>query len=96
MYYAKLHKTEKEVILAACDKEVHARKFSEGKLRFFADPNFYGDKLFGEKELLRLFEEATILNLAGARCVEAAIKAKLVEPENVLSIATCRHAQVMK
>lgn len=96
MYYAKVHKIEKEVILAVCDKEVHARKFSEGNLRIFADPRFYGNKLFGETEIIKLFEEATILNLAGARCVEVAIKAKLVEPENVLSISSCKHAQVMK
>jgi len=96
MYYIKVHRIEKEVIVAACDKEVYARRFKQGKLKFFADPEFYGDKLFGEKEMLELFREATIINLAGSKCIRAAINADLVDPENIIRVESCEHAQVMK
>ena len=42
------------------------------------------------------FEEASIINLAGRMCVELAIKLGYVDPENVLNIGECSHAQVVR
>ena len=95
-YYAKLHRIQEEIILAVCDMEVYNKNFRDGKLKFFADPKFYGDMLFSEEEIIKLFEEATILNLAGENCIKLAIEKELVDPENVLSIENCKHAQVLK
>lgn len=95
-YYAKVHRIQEEVILAVCDAEIYNRSFRDGKLKFFTDPKFYGDMLFSDEEILKLFEEATILNLAGENCIKLAIEKELVDPENVLSIDKCRHAQVLK
>jgi len=96
MYYSKVYRQRGDVLLAACDAEVHNKTFENESLRFFVDPAFYGDEGVSEEELLKLFEEANIINLAGKMCVELAIKNGLVDPENVLNIAGCIHAQVVR
>jgi hypothetical protein len=96
MYYAKVYKKKDEVLLAVCDKDIHNKTFENEKLRFFVDPAFYGGEEKGEDELLELFDEATVINLAGKTCVNLAIRAGYVDPQNVIDIDTCTHAQVIR
>jgi hypothetical protein len=96
MYYSKIHKKEGNVVLAVCDLEAHNKTFENGKMSFFVDPAFYGQEEIREEKLLGLFEEASIINLAGRMCVDLAIKHGLVDPENVLNIGDCIHAQVYR
>jgi hypothetical protein len=96
MYYSKIYKKEGNVVLAVCDREAHNKTFEKGKMSFYVDPAFYGKEEIKEEKLLGLFEEANIINLAGRMCVNLAIKQGLVDPENVLVIGDCSHAQVFR
>jgi hypothetical protein len=96
MYYSKIHRRDGIVVLAVCDADAHNKTFEDEKLHFFVDPAFYGKKGISEEELTGLLEEANIINLAGRMCVDLAIKSGYVEPENVLDIGGCRHAQVVR
>lgn len=96
MFYSKIHRRDGAVVLAVCDAQAHNKTFEDGKLSFFVDPSFYGKKEVSEEELLGLLEEATIINLAGNACVDLAVKSGYVEPENVLEISGCRHAQIVR
>lgn len=96
MYYYKIYKEKGDVLLAVCDKEVHNKTFENERVRFFVDPAFYGKEEIKEEELLSFFEEATVINLAGRTCVELAINHGYVDPENVMDIGRCLHAQVIR
>ena len=96
MYYSRVYQKAGETLLAVCDKKVANKTFEEGKLHLFVDPSFYGGDEVREEELIRLFEEASVINLAGRMCVELAIKLGYVDPENVLNIGECSHAQVVR
>jgi hypothetical protein len=96
MYYSKIHRRGRDVVLAVCDAEVHNKTFENEKLSFFVDPFFYGKKGISEEELVEFLEEANIINLAGKMCVDLAIKSGYVEPENVLEVGGCSHAQVVR
>lgn len=96
MYYSKVYRQKGEILLAVCDKDIHDRTFDNGKLRFHVDPSFYGKDEIGEDVLKELFDEATIINLAGNRCIGLARKLGYVDLENVMEIESCSHAQVIK
>jgi len=83
-------------MLAVCDRAVHNKVFNSGELNFFVDPDFYGLKGASEGEIVGFFEKATIINLAGKNCIELAQKKGIIDPESVLDVGGCRHAQVVK
>jgi hypothetical protein len=96
MFYSKIYRKKSDVLLAVCDQKVHDKAFEDGGLNFYVDPDFYGKNGTSEKELLSLFEEADIINLAGCACVDLAIKAGIVDPENILEFGGFKHAQVVR
>jgi hypothetical protein len=96
MYYHKIHEKDNNVLLAVCDKKAHNKLFEDERLQLFVDPNFYGRERVKEEALIELFREADIINLAGKKCINLAIKSGLVEPENILDIGGCSHAQVLR
>ncbi len=96
MYYTKVYRQKEEILLAVCDKEIHNKTFDNGKLRFHVDPSFYGKDMVEEDALAGLFDEATIINLAGDRCIELARRLGYVDIENIMKIESCSHAQVIK
>ncbi|RMF91672.1 MAG: DUF424 family protein, partial [Methanobacteriota archaeon] len=81
MFYVKVHRKRGEVLVAVCDREVHNERFTDGDLGFFVDPSFYGDEGTDEEGLKELFEEATMINMAGEGCVDLAIRLGYVDPE---------------
>ncbi len=88
-----MHKTRREIIVAACDIELLGQKFSEGEKRFEVYKSFYGDTAIDEGELGAYLQMATIINLVGERAVEKAIQLGYVDPEKVLRIGAAVHAQ---
>ncbi len=93
MLSLKVHKTRREIIVAACDIELLGQKFSEGEKRFEVYKSFYGDTAIDEGELGAYLQMATIINLVGERAVEKAIQLGYVDPEKVLRIGAAVHAQ---
>lgn len=91
--YLKIYRTGGEVLVAACDKEVLGRVFSEGNLRLEVNEGFYGGELRDVKELSGVLREATIANLAGSNVVDYAVSCGFVSKENVLCISGVKHAQ---
>ena len=88
-----MHKTRREIIVAACDIELLGQKFSEGEKRLEVYKSFYGDTAIDEGELGAYLQMATIINLVGERAVEKAIQLGYVDPEKVLRIGAAVHAQ---
>ena len=91
----KMHRHEKELILAACDEEILGQTFREGGMHITVNEKFYGGDLMAEEEFADRLRAVTIINLVGNRVVDLAIAAGIVDPEAVFVIGGVKHAQAV-
>ena len=96
LVYIKIYEMPGEVLVAACDKDMLGKSFSEGELKLDVSENFYGGYLASVSEALRELSRATIANLVGETIVSEAIKAGLVHEEAVIRICNIPHAQIVR
>jgi len=94
-FFSKSIKNGDEVLLAACDEEVAGKTFEDDKAKITVSRSFYCDTLCDEAELVAKMRTATIINLAGNRCVEIAVKNGFVKLDGVLRIGGIAHAQIV-
>ena len=91
--YIRVQEREGQILVAACDREVLGKTFSEGVLEFTVKKDFYCGELKDIKELSSELSGATMANLAGNNVVDSALKQGYICPENVLNIGGLKHAQ---
>lgn len=91
----KIHKHEKEVILAVCDEEILGQTFREGEMRITVNEAFYGNERIAAEDVRERFKLATIINLVGNEAVALAVAEGLVDPGNILVIGGVKHAQAV-
>ncbi|MBO5669367.1 MAG: DUF424 family protein [Candidatus Methanomethylophilaceae archaeon] len=97
MICVKMHKgSDGRSVLAACDEEVLGGSYSEGKLRLKVHESFYREEVVSELVLIRMMEEADIMNLVGEATISLAIGEGYVDESNVITIGGVVHAQVVK
>ncbi len=89
-------KLKSEVMIAACDEDVHGKSFGEGKLVLDVKKKFYGSNLMAWEKLFPLLTEATIANLVGRELVTNAISVGLIEADNVRKVEGVPHAQMVR
>jgi uncharacterized protein len=90
----RVHRSGREVVLAACDEELVGRDLRDGKLRLRLTSEFYGTEAIQPSELASQLRVCTIANLVGERAVGVAVEQGYVAPERVLWIAGVPHAQL--
>jgi len=95
MIYTNVRRSQKEILVTACDKEILGKKFSEGDVYLKVSKGFYEGDLVSIKELSKLLSNATIANLTGNRVVEEAINLGFVEKEHVMEVSGVKHAQLV-
>ncbi len=86
---------ERKVVLAVCDKELLGKRFEEGKIQLDLSSDFYFGKEMGEKEILKLFSGAYVINLVGERSIALGKKAGILLEENTIKIENIPYAQVI-
>ena len=91
--YLRVLRRENETLVAACDKEVLGKTFSEGDLEIKVDKGFYCGELREVKELSCALSEASMANLTGNNVVDYAVKQGYIDKENVVCIGGIKHAQ---
>ena len=96
MIYTKLHERDRDMLLAACDKELLGKTLEGGGFEFTVSERFYKGNLVATEELTWLLEKATTANLVGKETVGAAVKAKFVAQESIKKIAGIPHAHVYR
>lgn len=90
----KIHKNQQgQIILAICDNNLLGKKFTQGDLQLDLTGNFYKGEDKTEQEILKLIDNAYILNIVGKECIEFALKHKLIEKQNIITIDGIPHAQ---
>ena len=95
MLYFKIHEWQGEKLVAACDREISGKTFSEGEVRFKIDKKFYGDNLIKMEDFISILEDATTANLMGNKVVSYAVDRGFVDGDCVLKIAGIKHAQIV-
>lgn len=95
-YYVKVYRVQSEIMVAACDENVHGKCYEEGEVVLRGERKFYGNKLRSREEALELLRQATIANLLGEDIVGQGIKIGLIAPENVIRVRGVPHAQMVR
>jgi hypothetical protein len=78
-----------------CDEELLGKKLRCGQFKLEVKESFYGGQEASVEECLAALRNATIGNLVGS-IVDHAVKAGLIERENVLYFKEVPHAQLVK
>ena len=92
MIIASFHKTGSEILLAACDAELHGKRLEEDEIILDLGSAFFDGNQVSEEEFLGMLAQATSGNLVGRRAVNLAIKAECIHPDAVVEICSVPHA----
>ncbi len=97
MFYIKVHEMDRGIIVAMCDESLMGKVLSEGDLviniKDYSD--FYLGELSDGSEALNI-KEIVSANVVGKEAVAAAIKNKIIDKEDVGTVAGVPYAQAFK
>ncbi len=96
MFWCRTFRTEKDLVVAACDENLLERELSFNDFRVKVKKEFYGGKLVDEQIVAKLLKKATIGNILGKEIVAIAASSGLIEPDNLVYIDGIPHAQFVK
>ncbi len=92
----KVHKTQDgRKITALCDNDLIGKKFEEKNLQLDLTSNFYKGEEKTKEEIIELIKGSYILNLAGKKSTNLAIKLGIIRKENIIKIKNIPHAQAI-
>lgn len=95
MIYVNVHRSQSEVLVAVCDREILGRCFSEGDVGLDVSEVFYKGELVPLKRLSEFLSKASIVNLTGNRVVGEALRLGFLDEGRVLEVSGVRHAQII-
>jgi hypothetical protein len=93
--YARIHRNERDAILAACDEELIGLSFSDGKAKLDVSEIFYKGESIDRAALAERMKSVSIMNLVGSEAVAVAIEEGYATEEDVIEIDGVRHVQVV-
>ncbi|MFA5953029.1 MAG: DUF424 family protein [Candidatus Pacearchaeota archaeon] len=86
-------------VVAICDKELIGQKFETEKFQLDVKENFYKGNEMTKSEAIEIMKKMSLedatFNIVGKKSVQAAIEAKIINPEGVLEIAGIPYAMVL-
>lgn len=94
--YMKQYDTERQLIVAVCDKEIIGMKFHEGELTLKLEISFYKGRAASETEVKKALSCATIANIAGEKAIACAVECGCVDPDTIIFIEGIPHAQMIR
>lgn len=96
--FFKIHKSYRDVV-AICDSELIGKRFEEGRFQLDVKENFYKGEEADENQVIRMIErmsrEDATFNLVGNEAVNAAIKAGIIDKEEIGEIKGVKFALVL-
>lgn len=91
-----IFKRGKEIVLAACDRELLGRTLRSGEMKLCVSKKFYGEERGDGEALIAGLQCCTTANLVGERTVRIAIEAGFIDEGGVIVIEGVPHAQLFK
>lgn len=92
----RVHRTQGETVLAACDAELLGRELKTGSRGYVVSESFYGRTPVTPEDLVELIRASTIVNLLGKRTVGLALKAGLIERGATSLLDGVKHAEIVR
>jgi len=89
-------RTEQGLMVAVCDSDVLGRTFENGRISITVNEEFYGGDEAEEQDVVDSLARANIANIVGARAVEVAVEAGIIDDSHVLEVGETRHAQLVR
>ena len=96
MMYLKTYDMVSEIMVAACDREIIGKTFSEGELTIHVSKEFYKGEYATEEEVINALQKATIANLLGEKAISCGVKSGVIDQDNVITISGVQHAQMVR
>ena len=93
--FAKIHRNERDAILAACDEELVGRSFRDGTARLDVSEIFYKGEVLDRAGMAERMKNVSIMNLVGSEVVAIAIEEGYASAEDVIEIDGVKHVQVV-
>ena len=92
----KVHQThEGKKIVAVCDEELIGKKLKEKNIQLDLSSEFYNGEKKSEKDILKLFDDAYIVNLVGKKAVNLGKKVGLVLESDAIYVQKIPHIQAI-
>ncbi len=93
--FVKIHRNERDTILAACDEHLVGMTFREEGKRLDVSEIFYKGEAVGRDALVDRMKSVSIMNLVGDEVVTIAIEEGYASEDNVIEIDGVKHVQVV-
>jgi len=94
--FSKVHSTPNGCVLAASDAELIGKTLKFGEIEFHVSESFYKGKETSKKELSKLLDEHTNINLIGQKVVGIALEKGLISEHSIINISGVPHVQIYK
>ena len=92
----KIHKTQDgKKIVAVCDEELIGKKFKEKSIQLDLSSNFYKGEKKSEEEIIKMFDDAYIVNMVGKNAINLGKKVGIVLENNIIYVQKIPHAQAI-
>ena len=95
IYFKKLISQNSEVY-TFCDQELIGKKIKDKNSNFEVSERFYKGKLINDNEAGELMKQARNINIIGKNVIKLALKAKIINKENIIKIKNVQHALVFE
>ena len=86
---------DRRLILTVCDKEIIGKRFETSDLKLDISSDFYKGKEKTEKEIIKLFEQAYMINLVGQKSVKLGLKSKIISEKAIIKIKDIPYVQAV-
>ena len=93
--FAKIHRNERDTILAASDEDLVGRSFRDGDARLDVSEIFYKGEILDRTGMAERMKSVSIMNLVGSEVVAIAIEEGYASAEDVIEIDGVKHVQVV-
>lgn len=91
----RVHRVRGEVVVAACDGELLGTSLHVGKTLVPVSDQFYGRRVVTREEFELFIGQGTIVNLLGARTLDWARRAGLIDEGAVGTLGGVPHAEIV-
>ncbi|MBU4284521.1 MAG: DUF424 family protein [Nanoarchaeota archaeon] len=84
-----------QLILTVCDKEIIGKRFETSDLKLDLSSDFYKGREKTEKEIIKLFEQAYMINLIGEKSVKLGLKSNIISKKDIIKIKDIPYVQAV-
>jgi hypothetical protein len=93
--FVKIHRSDSDTILAACDEELVGRTFRGEGTRLDVSEIFYKGESIDREALVERMKSASVMNLVGEEVVTIAIEEGYATADSIIEIDGVKHVQVV-